>query len=62
MDADPVTMISTMTAAFTALVSFFKSTFTMLTSADVVPWITFGIGIAVLSICIKFFRRIVWGV
>ena len=55
-------MIAAMTAAFTALIGFFTETFTMLTSADVVPWVTFGMGIAVLSICIRFFRRIVWGV
>ena len=61
MTEDPVTMLSTLTAAFTALIGFFTDTFTMLTSEAVVPWITFGLGVAVLSICVKFFRRIVWG-
>jgi len=61
MPEDPVTMLSTLQAAFTALVNCFKAVFTMLTSQAVVPWITFGLGVAVLSICIKFFRRIVWG-
>lgn len=54
-------MITAMQAAFTALIGFFTDTFTMLTSADVVPWVTFGLGVAVLGICIRFFRNIVWG-
>ena len=54
-------MIAALTAAFTALIDCFLAVFTMLTAENVVPWITFGLGIAVLSVCIKFFRRIVWG-
>jgi hypothetical protein len=55
-------MISALTAAFTALIGFFTDTFALLTDADIVPWITFGLGVAVLSICIKFFKDIVWGI
>lgn len=54
-------MIAALTAAFTALIGYFTDVFTLLTAPNVVPWITFGLGIAVLSVCIKFFRRIVWG-
>lgn len=61
MEGEAVTMISAMSDAFQALIGFFTSTFTMLTDSAVVGWVTFGLGVAVLGICINFFRNIVWG-
>jgi hypothetical protein len=54
-------MITAVSAAFEALIDFFSNIFTLMTSSVVVPWIVFGIAISVVGICIKFFKKIVWG-
>jgi hypothetical protein len=54
-------MVAAVTAAFTALLGWFIQVFDTVTEAGVVEWVVFGIAVAVLSVGIKFFRRIVWG-
>jgi fatty acid desaturase len=54
-------MMAALTTAITAILGFFEDMFTMITSADVIPWVIIGVAVPLIGFCVGLFKRIVWG-
>lgn len=59
---DPITMAEALTAAITSVTGAVTSVFTVITSADVLPYFMLGIGVAMVLTAVVIVRMIVWGV